>query len=167
MRILPYRTSDDRIQGVVITCLNITERKQSDDALRESEEKFRAFVSATADVVYEMSADWREMHFLTGKEFIATTEHPRQGWTENYIPDAERARVWETIENAIKTKCNFELEHQVFRIDGTLGWTFSRAIPIINEHGEIAKWFGAADSQLNGLFPTLPNFQVRDLGFMI
>ncbi|HMV47405.1 MAG TPA: DUF1501 domain-containing protein [Blastocatellia bacterium] len=31
----------------------------------------------------------------------------------------------------------------------------------------LAKWFGAADSQLNGLFPTLPNFQVRDLGFMI
>ncbi len=30
----------------------------------------------------------------------------------------------------------------------------------------LAKWFGASDSQLDGLFPTLPAFSVRDLGFM-
>lgn len=30
----------------------------------------------------------------------------------------------------------------------------------------LAKWFGAADPQLDGVFPTLPNFAVRDLGFM-
>lgn len=30
----------------------------------------------------------------------------------------------------------------------------------------LAKWFGAADGQLDGLFPTLPNFAVRDIGFM-
>jgi len=31
----------------------------------------------------------------------------------------------------------------------------------------LAKWFGAADGQLNGLFPELANFGVRDLGFML
>ena len=31
----------------------------------------------------------------------------------------------------------------------------------------LAKWFGAADSQLNSLFPEIDNFAVRDLGFMI
>ena len=31
----------------------------------------------------------------------------------------------------------------------------------------LAKWFGAADSQLNSLFPELANFAVRDLGFML
>jgi uncharacterized protein (DUF1501 family) len=30
----------------------------------------------------------------------------------------------------------------------------------------LAKWFGASDGQLDGLFPTLPNFGVRDLGFL-
>jgi len=30
----------------------------------------------------------------------------------------------------------------------------------------LAKWFGAADAQLDSVFPTLPNFAVRDLGFM-
>jgi uncharacterized protein (DUF1501 family) len=30
----------------------------------------------------------------------------------------------------------------------------------------LAKWFGASDTQLDGIFPTLPNFAVRDLGFL-
>lgn len=30
----------------------------------------------------------------------------------------------------------------------------------------LAKWFGAQDNQLNGLFPELASFAVRDLGFM-
>jgi len=30
----------------------------------------------------------------------------------------------------------------------------------------LARWFGAADEQLNAIFPALPNFAVRDLGFM-
>src|ERR1700742_4760320 len=48
------------------------------------------------------------------------------------------------FQKAIKTKGVFELEHRVIRVDGTLGWTFSRAIPLVNESGEIVEWFGAA-----------------------
>ena len=32
--------------------------------------------------------------------------------------------------------------------------------------GTLAKWMGAADAQLNGMFPELANFAVRDVGFM-
>lgn len=30
----------------------------------------------------------------------------------------------------------------------------------------LAKWFGATDAQLDNIFPTLPNFAVRNVGFM-
>ena len=30
----------------------------------------------------------------------------------------------------------------------------------------LARWFGAGDAQLDGIFPTLTNFAMRDLGFM-
>src|SRR5581483_4217415 len=58
-------------------------------------------------------------------------------------PD-DQARVMEVANEAIRTKGTFELEHRVLRVDGTLGWTFSRAIPIFDERCEIIEWFGAA-----------------------
>jgi PAS domain-containing protein len=38
----------------------------------------------------------------------------------------------------------FELEHRVRRPDGTLGWTLSRAVPLLDDDGQIIEWVGAA-----------------------
>jgi two-component system CheB/CheR fusion protein len=43
-RLLPYRTQDDRIDGVVLTFVDITRRKQAEDALRESEARQKYLV---------------------------------------------------------------------------------------------------------------------------
>ena len=48
------------------------------------------------------------------------------------------------VDEAMRNKSIFELEHRVLRVDGSLGWTFSRAIPIRNAEGEVIEWFGAA-----------------------
>jgi signal transduction histidine kinase/ActR/RegA family two-component response regulator len=117
---------------------------ESPSRLVETERRFRAFVTATSDVVYSMSPDWREMRFLAGKEFIADTHHPSCAWLERYIHPDDRTEVLAAIEQAIRNKSTFELEHRVIRADGTLGWTFSRAIPLLDAHGRIVEWFGTA-----------------------
>jgi len=55
MRILPYRKGD-HIQGVVVTCIEITGRKNMELALRDSEESFRALVTASAQIVWRTDA---------------------------------------------------------------------------------------------------------------
>jgi signal transduction histidine kinase/ActR/RegA family two-component response regulator len=112
--------------------------------LRESEERFRALVTATSTVVYRMSPDWAEMRELHGQGFIDDGTGVSTNWLESYIPAEDQPLVMDTIAKAIASRSVFELEHRVRRVDGTLGWTLSRAVPLLNEEGEIREWFGAA-----------------------
>jgi PAS domain S-box-containing protein len=144
MRVLPYRTGDDRIQGVVVTFTDISSRKQAEENLRASEEQLRAYVDATSGTIYEMSADWSEIRPFTGKNFVASTSETMTDWLQNCVPADEQARVRAEIENAVENKRPFEMEHRIIHLDGSIGWTFLRAVPIFNAQGEIERWFGAA-----------------------
>lgn len=112
--------------------------------LKSSEAGLRALAQATSDVLYRMSPDWSEMRELDGGVFLASTTDPSRAWLMNYIPVDERARVTSAIEDAIRGKSPFNLEHGVRRLDGSLGWTLSRAAPVLDGAGEIVEWFGAA-----------------------
>ncbi|MBC8024655.1 MAG: PAS domain-containing protein, partial [Steroidobacteraceae bacterium] len=113
-------------------------------ALQESEERFRALATATSDVIYRMNPDWTEMRHLTGREFIVDTLVPEKHWIERYIHPDDREIVKAAIAAAIRDKRLFELEHRVVRVDGSLGWTHSRAVPMISRDGEITEWIGMA-----------------------
>ncbi len=123
---------------------DITERKLAVEELHESEEKFRTLIMASSDSVYRMSPDWSVMYELDGRGFIVNTAKPNAAWFQEYIPPDDQVYVMAVIQEAIRTKSLFELEHRVWRIDGSFGWTFSRAIPRLDANGEIFEWFGAA-----------------------
>ncbi|HEY4011408.1 MAG TPA: ATP-binding protein [Acidobacteriaceae bacterium] len=128
----------------LITIQDITERKRAMEALRDSEQRFRALVQATSDAVYRMSPDWSEMRHLGGRDFLADTSEPDRNWLPKYIHPEDQESVQAAIQKAVATHSIFQLEHRVIQADGSLGWTFSRAIPLKNEQGEITEWFGAA-----------------------
>jgi PAS domain S-box-containing protein len=130
--------------GVVCYFWDVSAQVRAREEIARSEERFRAFVTASSDAVYRMSADWSEMRYLRGADFIPDIEDASRGWIENYIPVDDRPRVLAAIQQAIRTKIVFELEHRVIRLDGTLGWTFSRAIPLLDAKGNIVEWFGTA-----------------------
>jgi signal transduction histidine kinase/DNA-binding NarL/FixJ family response regulator len=119
-------------------------RRETEQRIRESEERFRAFVEASSDVIYRMNADWSEMRQLRGRDFIADAEAPSGSWLEEYIHPDDHRLVLDAIQKAIREKSVFELEHRVMRLDGTPGWTFSRAVPLFDASGKIVEWFGAA-----------------------
>ena len=131
------------------TCVTPTdELDEAHAALRESEKRLRALVTASSDAMYRMSADWREMRQmkgnLQGREFLVESEVTNPNWLQDYIHPDDQVRVWAEIQEAIRGKRIFELEHRVRRVDGSLGWTHSRAVPVLDDVGEICEWFGMA-----------------------
>ena len=114
--------------------------------LRESEARLRLLTEASSDVLYRMSPDWGEMKELDGGGFLPSTAEaePNRSWLLAYIPETDHAAVTAAIDEAIRLKKTFDLEHRVLRADGTVGWTQSRAVPLLGTDGGILEWFGAA-----------------------
>ncbi|RVT93040.1 PAS domain-containing protein [Sphingomonas crocodyli] len=147
----PLRDDDGNIVGVLDVAVDTTRkftdaRRIAEEAAKliESETRFSALVRSTTDVIYQMSADWQEMRQLDGRGFLADTEAPSVRWLETYLPVEDRPGILEAIDEAVRTKKPFVLEHRVRQADGTIGWTLSRAVPILDAAGEIVEWFGTA-----------------------
>ena len=141
---VPVFGTDGSVEAVVGSTRQITDRKRIEIALRESEQRHRALVTATSDVVYRMSADWSVMYPLDGRSLVASNLEPISDWLEKNIPAPEIPKVKAAYTQAVTHKSTFQLEHQVVRQDGSIGWTFSRAVPIVGQDGEIIEWFGTA-----------------------
>lgn len=140
----PVLDAKGEVELVAGTTRDVTARKRAEDLLKESESRFRGLATASADVMYRMSPDWKVMYPLDGRGLVPSSSSPLEGWMELNLPASEHARVKAAIAEAIANKAPFEIEHRVKRPDGTLGWTFSRAVPILDAKGEIREWFGAA-----------------------
>ncbi|WP_170830975.1 PAS domain-containing sensor histidine kinase [Natronobacterium texcoconense] len=120
-------------------------KREAYKQLRESEQRFRALVTTTSDVVFSTNADWSEMHSLEGSDFLPDTVEEGPSWVDEYVPPEDQPRVRDAIDEAVRTKSSFELEHRIVRDDGTVAWIVSCATPLLDEDGEITRWLGAAD----------------------
>lgn len=109
-----------------------------------TEARLKALIEATSDAVYSLSPDCRIMRELDGRGFLKDVKVPSTSWRSDNVHPDDRELIDAKIEECIREKKIFQLEHRVIRTDGTPGWTFSRAIPILDEEGHIIEWFGTA-----------------------
>ncbi len=63
---------------------------------------------------------------------------------DDYIPKDDQPHLKAAITEAIGKDRAFQLEHRVKQVDGSIGWVFSRAVPVRDENGNITEWFGSA-----------------------
>ncbi|MCX6285044.1 MAG: PAS domain-containing protein [Bacteroidetes bacterium] len=63
IRIMPYRTVDDRIDGVVITFINISDLKKVELKLHETEQMNSLLVNSTSDILIKLSIEGKILEF--------------------------------------------------------------------------------------------------------
>lgn len=138
------RNEAGNVAGLLLRASTTDSRLQAETIFNARELHYRLLAEASSDAIYRMSPDWSEMRNLEGRNFITDTKTSNFSWLEQYIIEEDRPLIQAAIAEAIRTRSIFKLEHRVFRTDGSVGWTFSRAIPLMDARGEIFEWIGMA-----------------------
>jgi PAS domain S-box-containing protein len=120
------------------------EQAKAERAIQKSEEQLRLFITASLNLVYKMSADWKQMFILSDGKTIADTRTSTDVWMEKYIPEDDHPLFWEAVSRAVDKKSTFELEHRILKTEGASGWVLSRAVPVMDKNGTILEWLGAS-----------------------
>ena len=96
IRIMPYRTYDDRIDGLVITFINTSDFKQMEGELIETEKIHRLLINVSSDVIVQLSNNWKIVEFNSEAEkFFAKKQKEvlNQNFLQLFIPAQEQKKV--------------------------------------------------------------------------
>jgi PAS domain S-box-containing protein len=145
LTISPIRDSAGAIVGASKIARDITERKRAEDALRESEGRFR-LVANTAPVLIWMSGPDKLCNYFnqpwlefTGRSFEAELGN---GWAEGVHPEDLDACL-ETYTNAFDRSQEFKMQYRLRRHDGEYRWVSDSGVPRFNSDGSFAGYIGS------------------------
>ena len=147
VRSRPIRGEDGRIVRWLGSLFSIQDLKESEAALRKSEEHFRELAEAMPQVVWIAEVDGRVRYYNSQVQHYQGFEQHGEGntaewtWREAlYLEDrAETIRAWE---GALASGGTFQCEHRLHMRDGSWRWHLSRAHRA--GQGAAARWYGTA-----------------------
>ena len=140
---IPFNYNNE--QAIQVVVRDVTERMKAEQALRESEERFRFMAESMPQKIFIANAQGKAEYLnpqwteYTGLSF---EDIRTKGWAQFIHPDDidENIRQWK---HAVATGEPFQIEHRLRRHDGVYHWHLSRARAMKDSDGNIIKWLGA------------------------
>jgi PAS domain S-box-containing protein len=132
------------VVGVAVSVIDITERANAEEALKESREHHQSWMNLTPQVswtadpmgrILDASPLWET---LTG---FSLEETVNDGWIKALHPD-DVGPTGEAWMEAVRKGTPVDVEFRIWCTDGRYRWVRSRAFPRRTAEGEIVRWYG-------------------------
>lgn len=123
---------------------DVTDRRGVEDALRESEERFRAITNSIDQMIWSTRPDGH--HDYYNQRWYDFTGVPKgstdgEAWNGMFHPE-DQDRAWSTWRHCLATGETYHIEYRLRHRSGDYRWVLGRAQPVRNKAGEITRWFG-------------------------
>ncbi|WP_304176133.1 PAS domain-containing sensor histidine kinase [Phenylobacterium aquaticum] len=142
----PSFDADGTFTGYIGACVDVTERRTAEQALRSGEARVRALVDSLPQLLWSNRVDGF-CDYLS-PQWVAYTgvpaeQHRGDGWLEAIHPD-DRDPVRAAWAAAIAGTAAFDVEYRIRRHDGAWRWFSGRASAVREEDGAVRRWFGSS-----------------------
>jgi PAS domain S-box-containing protein len=128
----------------LIVCWVSASRRRAEEALRESEQRWRNLTEALPQLVWGAGPDGGCDYFSTqwtNYTGVAESELLGWRWMETLHPD-DREPTRQFWTESVAGRQPYDVEYRIRRSDGTYGWFKTRGTPIRDNDARIVKWFG-------------------------
>jgi PAS domain S-box-containing protein len=144
LTISPVRDSSGRVIGASKVARDITAQKQAEQALRESEQRFRVITDASPVMVWMAGTDKLCYYFNKGwLDFVGRTleQESGNGWAENVHPE-DFDRCLQIYVINFDARRPFEMEYRMRHHTGQYRWILDRGVPRYAPDGTFEGYVG-------------------------
>ena len=144
LTISPVRDSSGRVIGASKVARDITAQKQAEQALRESEQRFRVITDASPIMVWMSGTDKLCYYFNKGwLDFTGRTleQESGNGWAENVHPE-DFDRCLQIYISNFDARRPFEMEYRMRHHSGQYRWILDRGVPRYAPDGTFEGYVG-------------------------
>ncbi|MFN3814946.1 sensor histidine kinase [Brevundimonas sp.] len=135
---------NDRVTIETTAADEADDRRRTQEALPASDPRFMVLADSMPQMVWSTRPDgFHDYYNARWYEFTGVPggSTDGEGWNGMFHPD-DQARARALWEHSLKTGEPYEVEYRLRHHSGVYRWTLGRAMPLRDEDGQIARWFG-------------------------